>query len=136
MAIYPAREDLSGLPYAELRVYEALENLGNQFLVFHSVRWLKRTRRWAATWKENDFLILNKHFGALVLEVKGGDIEYSGAVFRQINTRTKDVFILDPKKKKDPLSQAIDGAYHYRGMLEEIRNTREKKFVVECTFSY
>ena len=134
MAIYPTREDLSGLPYAELRVYEALENLGNQFLVFHSVRWLKKTRRWAAIWKENDFLILNKHFGALVLEVKGGDIEYSGAVFRQINTRTKDVFILDPKKKKDPLSQAVDGAYHYRGMLEKIRNTREKSLSLSARF--
>lgn len=134
MAIYPTREDLSGLPYAELRVYEALENLGNQFLVFHSVRWLKKTRRWAATWKENDFLILNKHFGALVLEVKGGDIEYSGAVFRQINTRTKDVFILDPKKKKDSLSQAVDGAYHYRGMLEEIGNTRDKSLSLSIRF--
>ena len=125
--IYPTKEDLSELPYAEFTVYEALERLGKNFYIFHSVQWLKKTKKWASTWKENDFLILNRNLGALVLEVKGGDIEYKGTVFHQINTQTQEVAILDPKKKKDPLSQAIDGAYHYRNVIEKIcRATREK----------
>lgn len=41
-------------------------------------------------------------------------------VFHQINTQTEEVSVLDPKKKKDPLSQAIDGAYHYRRVFEKI----------------
>jgi len=117
--IYPIKEDLSELPFAELKVYEALKKLGKNFYVFHSVQWLKKTKKWTATWKENDFLIINRNLGALVLEVKGGDIEYTGTVFHQINTQTEEVAVLDPKKKKDPLSQAIDGAYHYRGVLKK-----------------
>ena len=53
--IYPIKEDLSEVPFAELKVYEALEKLGKNFYIFHSVQWLKKTKKWAATWKENDF---------------------------------------------------------------------------------
>lgn len=132
--IYPIKEDLSELPYAEFTVYKALEKLGKNFYVFHSVQWLKKTKKWAATWKENDFLILNRNLGAIVLEVKGGDIEYKGTVFHQINTKTKEIAVLDPKKKKDPLSQAIDGAYHYRGVLEKICRATEWKLALDDRF--
>ena len=64
-----------------MRVYELLEQLDNHFTVFHSVQWVKRGHKWKSTWKENDFLILNKTLGALVLEVKGGDIRVRGGVF-------------------------------------------------------
>lgn len=132
--IYPIKEDLSDIPFAELKVYEALEKLGKNFYIFHSVQWLKKTKMWAATWKENDFLIINRNLGALVLEVKGGDVEYTGTVFHQINTQTEEVFVLDPKKKKDPLSQAIDGAYHYRGVLEKIVGATETKKALDDRF--
>ncbi len=132
--IYPIKEDLSAIPFAELKVYEALENLGKNFYVFHSVQWLKKTKKWAAIWKENDFLILNRNLGALVLEVKGGDIEYTGTVFHQINTQTDEVSVLDPNKKKDPLSQAIDGAYHYRSVLEKLVPATETKMSLDDRF--
>lgn len=132
--IYPIKEDLSELPFAELKVYEALEKLGKNFYIFHSVQWLKKTKKWTATWKENDFLIINKNLGALVLEVKGGDIEYTGTVFHQINTQTEEVAVLDPKKKKDPLSQAIDGAYHYRGVFEKISRATETRMALDDRF--
>jgi len=132
--IYPIKEDLSEIPYAELKVYEALEKLGDNFYVFHSVQWLKKTKKWAATWKENDFLILNRNLGAIVLEVKGGDIDYTGTVFHQVNTQTNEVSVLDPKKKKDPLSQAIDGAYHYRNVLEKICRATESKLALDDRF--
>lgn len=32
--IYPIKEDLSELPFAELKVYEALEKLGKIFMFF------------------------------------------------------------------------------------------------------
>lgn len=51
--IYPIKEDLSEVPFAELKVYEALEKLGKNFYIFHSVQWLKKTKKWAATWKES-----------------------------------------------------------------------------------
>lgn len=93
--IYPQKEDLSDVPYAEVRVYDNLASLGKEFYIFHSVQWVKKGSKWKSTWKENDFLILHKSLGALVLEVKGGDIECHGGVFHQINTQTKEVSILD-----------------------------------------
>lgn len=58
--MFPIREDLSDLPYAEQVVNDALSNLNEKFYVFHSVQWLKKTKKYAATWKETDFLILNR----------------------------------------------------------------------------
>lgn len=130
--IYPIKEDLSEVPYSEIRVYELLEQLGNNFTVFHSVQWVKRGNKWKSTWKENDFLILNKTLGALVLEVKGGDIQVHGGIFHQINTATREVNILKPDKKNDPLSQAIDGIYHYRKVIDRIAPDLSDRFPIEA----
>jgi len=130
--MFPQKEDLTEIPFAELRVYELLEGLPNAFYVFHSVQWVKRGSKWRSTWKENDFLILNENFGALVLEVKGGDISCRGGVFHQLNTETQEVSVLDPARKKDPLSQAIDGIYHYRGLLDSIALDLEQRFPIEA----
>ena len=92
--MFPQKEDIADLPFSEREVYEFLEKLGDNYVVFHSVQWMKRSNKWKSTWKENDFLILHKKFGALVLEVKGGDIVYRDGAFRQINTATNEVHIL------------------------------------------
>ncbi len=129
--IYPQKEDLADVPYSEIRVYELLEKLPDTYYVFHSVQWAKKGSRWKTTWKENDFLILNKNLGALVLEVKGGEIECHGGVFHQINSQTREVNILNPQKKNDPLSQAIDGIYHYRRQIDNIAFNLEDRFPIE-----
>ena len=130
--MYPIKEDLEEVPYSEIRVYELLSELGENFTIFHSVQWVKRGSKWKSTWKENDFLILNRNLGALVLEVKGGDIDCKGGVFHQINTETGEENILDPVKKKDPLSQAIDGIYHYRKLLDNISYDLSNRFPIEA----
>lgn len=130
--IYPIKEDLSEAPYSEIRVYELLAQLGNNFTVFHSVQWVKRSNKWKSTWKENDFLILNKSLGALVLEVKGGEIQVHGGVFHQINTSTSEISVLSPQKKNDPLSQAIDGIYHYRKLIDTIAPDLSDRFPIEA----
>lgn len=130
--IFPIKEDVSELPYSEAVVYEALSELEDSFIVFHSVQWVKRRSKWKSTWKENDFLILNRQLGALVLEVKGGDIDYNGCVFRQRNTSTHETSILDPRKRNDPLSQAIDGVYHYRKTINRISNSLDDRFPIEA----
>lgn len=130
--IYPSKEDISDMPYSESIVYDYLSKLSDTFTIFHSVRWVKRGNKWKSTWKENDYLILNRHLGILVLEIKGGDIEYTGSVFHQKNTNTGEINILDPKMKKDPLSQAIDGVYHYRRILDNIEAGLQERFPVEA----
>ena len=130
--MYPVKEDLTEVPYSEIRVYDLLSLLGDNFTIFHSVQWVKRGNKWKSSWKENDFLILNRNLGALVLEVKGGDIECKGGVFHQINTETGEVNILNPDKKKDPLSQAIDGIYHYRKVIDNISPDLSDRFPIEA----
>ena len=130
--LFPQREDLTDVPFSELRVYELLEGLPNSFHIFHSVQWVKRGSRWKSTWKENDFLILHKALGGLVLEVKGGEIRCQGSVFHQINSETKEISVLDPAKKKDPLSQAIDGVYHYRNLIDTIACDLDDRFPIEA----
>lgn len=130
--MYPVKEDLTDVPYSEIRVYDLLSSLGDGFTIFHSVQWIKRGNTRKSTWKENDFLILNRRLGALVMEVKGGDIECRGGMFHQINTQTGDVSILDPDKKNDPLSQAIDGIYHYRKVLDRISYGLSDRFPIEA----
>lgn len=130
--MFPQKEDIADLPFSEREVYEFLEKLGDNYVVFHSVQWMKRSNKWKSTWKENDFLILHKKFGALVLEVKGGDIVYRDGAFRQINTATNEVHILSDKKRNDPLSQAIDGIYHYRRALSNIAYDLDSRFPIEA----
>ena len=132
--IYPIKEDLDDLPYSELIVYELLEQLGDAFTVFHSVQWLKKHNKYKSTWKENDFLLLHPQLGGLVIEVKGGDVEFKNGVFRQINRETKEVSILSEEKKNDPLSQAIDGIYHYRKLLDTLTKTKDlsDRFPIEA----
>ena len=130
--IFPIKEELTDIPYSEIKVFDLLSSLDDTFTIFHSVQWIKRWSKWKSTWKENDFLILHRKLGALVLEVKGGDIECKGGVFHQINTETGEVCILNPKKKNDPLSQAIDGIYHYRKVIDSIYPDLSDRFPIEA----
>jgi hypothetical protein len=54
--VFPHKEDLSDVPFSELRVYDLLSNFRIRFNVFHSVQWIKKGSKWKSTWKENDFL--------------------------------------------------------------------------------
>ena len=133
----PTRENLEDIPQSERLVYEALAKLGEKFTVFHSVRWAKRNNRWQTTWKENDFLVLHPQLGGLVLEVKGGIIRYQDGAFHQVNQRTGEDYILSVERKKDPLSQAIDGTYHYRHLLQEKLGAGAKdQFPIEAAICF
>ena len=129
--IYPLKEDLNDIPHSELTVYDLLSKLDDTFTVFHSVQWFKNNYLRKSTWKENDFLIFHQQLGGLVLEIKGGDIEYTGKVFHQINSKTKSINELSPQKGNDPLSQAIDGTYHYRNLLDSISINLSNRYPIE-----
>ena len=129
--IFPKKEFLDEMPYAERVVYDFMANLDNSFHIFYSVRWVKPKRNKNYIWKENDFLILSKTLGALVLEVKGGDITSDGLNIYQTNKDTYETSVLSPERRKDPLSQAIDGVYHYREIISDLDETLKDRFVVE-----
>lgn len=114
--MYPRAIEKISAPYSEEEVYRALEKLNDTYIVFHSVQWLKRTLDKSFTWYENDFLILSKKYGILILEVKGGRIYFQDGIFHQVNLDTGEDKELD--EGNDPLSQAKRGIYHFRKILE------------------
>lgn len=129
--MFPKLDDIGTLPYSEKIVYKALMNLPDTFTVFHSVQWFNRGIK-KSIWKENDFLIISQKYGMLVLEVKGGDIEYKNGAFIQTNTQTNQKTILSETKHNDPLTQAIDGKYHYRDLIKEILKDEMFSFNIDA----
>lgn len=117
------------LPFSEREVYRVLSNLSNEYVIFHSIQRVKKNNYTPFTWYENDFLILNKKYGILVLEVKGGLISFKDDLVLQTNTSTHEERILD--EGNDPLTQAKRGVYHYREMLRKRLNSVSNRISIE-----
>ena len=115
--MFPRAIERLNAPYSEEEVYKALAKLDDTFIIFHSVQWVKRNLDKAFTWYENDFLILSKKYGILILEVKGGRIYFKDGIFHQVNLDTGEDKELD--EGNDPLSQAKRGIYHFRKLLDK-----------------
>lgn len=122
----PVREILGDdVPLAERLVYESLEHLPNEYIVFHSVQWTKPHKNKNFTWKENDFVIFHPNHGIIVLEVKGGLIKCQGGTMFQQNQKTGEWNQI--KEGSDPYTQAKKGMFYYREIFEDsIRNMTER----------
>ncbi|WP_424813463.1 NERD domain-containing protein [Roseococcus sp. YIM B11640] len=86
---------------SEELVYVALrDQLGDDYAVLHSYPWLRPWRGDALLEGEADFVVVHRHHGLLVLEVKGGEtIRYDG---RKWSRDTSN----GPKDFQDPFVQA------------------------------
>lgn len=128
--MYPRIREKTSAVYAEQIVYDELNKLSNDFIIFHSVSWVKKNLNRNFTWYENDFLILNHKYGILVLEVKGGLISCKNGLIHQENTVTHQVVVLD--EGDDPLSQAKRGKYYFRDLLDrKIGHGIKSKLLIE-----
>ena len=91
---------------AEIRMYDALATMESKFLVFYSVAWQAR-RDGIARDGEADFVIVHPDWGIIILEVKGGGIEY--------HANTGEWFTVDrdgvQHKIHDPVEQAKKSHY-------------------------
>ncbi|MEC5172130.1 nuclease-related domain-containing DEAD/DEAH box helicase [Chryseobacterium nepalense] len=86
----------------EKRIFEALQTkLSNDYMVFHSVRWIGSDRN--RSQGEADYLIFHPQKGLIIIEVKAGIIEVdSNRTWYQTNRNTlvkKEIF--DPEKQAD-----------------------------------
>lgn len=64
---------------AEKHLYALFESgLSDDYHVFHSVAWQSRSEMHGSRDGEADFVIVHPRQGILVLEVKGGMIDYDG----------------------------------------------------------
>lgn len=118
--IYPAKQYIAGMQKSEELVYDALSKLDDDYVIFYSVHWLLNNRKFACTWKENDFVIFHRKYGGLILEVKGGGISFKDGCLFQINRKTGEIKELSKGYNgNDPLCQGIAGKYHYRNLITD-----------------
>lgn len=127
--MYPCIREKVNAPTAEQLVYDELKKLPNDYIIFHSVQWVRKNLNRNFTWYENDYLIFHKDYGILLLEVKGGHCYFKDSLMYQQNTVTKKVKILD--EGNDPLSQAQRGIQHFRKIIEKTVLKHEGSICIE-----
>ncbi|MFW6116266.1 MAG: ATP-binding domain-containing protein [bacterium] len=102
----------------ERKTYEALGNLGSGFRVFYSVAW--QARRYdtdAPQDGEADFVIAHPDLGVLVLDVKGGVIDFDAKTGKWTSTdRHGEVYEL----KEPPAKQARRNRYRLFRKLRDM----------------
>ena len=105
--LFPKDDNFEDSPYSEISAAETMLMLDDSFDIFHSVQWVskKHVKKSNSMWKENDFLLLSKQYGMLVIEVKGGKIYAEDGVIHQVNVLTGEDFSLT---NNHPLKQAND----------------------------
>ena len=103
----------SDAPESERLVFDALAKLPDNWRVFHSVVWQSRRGRRQGD-GEADFIILSPEHGALVLEVKGGDIEVFNGIWSSTNRYGQRFEITNP------FEQAMKSKYALRQYLEAL----------------
>jgi hypothetical protein len=118
-----SKEQIEEIPSrAEQKVYKALtEQLPNDCLVVHSLEFIKQTSRFKSHGdREADFVIFSPHYGVLVVEVKGGGIEYDKSINQWYsidrNNNKHDI--------KNPVRQAKDAKYEIRSHLKKKLGSR------------
>lgn len=94
----------------ECLVYEALSKLNNEYVVFHSYRWLGEINQRRSE-GEADFVVLHPQKGILSIEVKAGSIAYYNGNWIQTNRHTKESKIIDP------VGQAAESQYRIQNYL-------------------
>lgn len=83
---YPTIDDDFHGSDGEIQVYQALQQLSDGYVVFHSFRWLGEPGQYRSE-GEGDFIIFHPTKGILSIEVKSGGIGYEEGSWIQINRR-------------------------------------------------
>ncbi len=113
-----SEEQIKEIPSrAEQKVYKALaEQLPNDCLVIHSLEFIKQTSRFKSHGdREADFVIFSPRFGVLVVEVKGGGIEYDNSINQWYSIDRNN----NKHEIKNPVRQAKDAKYEIRSHLQK-----------------
>lgn len=104
----------------ELLLFDRLQNLSDDYYVFHSTHWNEKRRRNEMSartyvqWGEADFTIFHPSYGIIVFEVKDGLISYTRERgWIQKNRKTGEV------KTIDPMQQAERSKYFFLDRLKD-----------------
>jgi hypothetical protein len=109
--------------YAERKVYEALRHqLPSSWMVIHSLEFIKTSQKSGRhSDREADFVIFAPEYGVLVVEVKGGGIEFDKRLDQWFSTDRNGT----KHSIKNPIRQAKDAKYEIRRHLERRLGSRD-----------
>ncbi len=106
---------------AEVLLYQQLSRLPDDFHVFYSVKWQAESRRGIQRDGEADFVIAHAERPLLVLEVKGGRVEYHGFADQWVSV---DAHGRPRPGSVDPFDQARESCHALRRILAGQRDWR------------
>lgn len=122
--IFPKFVDDFHGSYGEEQIFKSLKRIDDTWTIFHSINWQKRNINGKISWGEADFVIMNKSYGLLVVEVKSGGISFKDGEWYQ--TRLDNNIM---NKMKNPFSQANRSKYKFKELFENKFGFSEKIFV-------
>lgn len=96
----------------EEELYNRFNELSDDYIVFHSVRWNENKRKYWI-FGEADYIVFHKKFGVLCLEVKSGGMTSRHGRLYQINRKTLE------EKEITPMEQAEKSKYFFRSVLSK-----------------
>ena len=96
----------------EFQIFESLKQLSDDWYIFHSLNWQNRSKNGKITWGEADFVIFNKTYGILVIEVKSGGISFESGKWYQTRIDNNET-----NEMKNPFNQANRSKYK---LIDEI----------------
>ena len=101
---------------AELKVFSSLKSLPKSYLIFYNTHWQKHDENYGVYEGEADFIIVHPDKGIIVLEVKGGGIQYNSEIDQWYSQDREGV----KHPIKDPVEQARRNHYKLLDELEKI----------------
>lgn len=122
--IYPTFTDDFHSSLGEYKIFNALKKLPDDWIILYSLNWNNRLKSGKVQWGEADFVILNRIYGILVIEVKSGGIEYKNGIWTQ--TRLDN---LEKNQMKDPFKQADKSKYKFISLLDNVLKNNKKCYV-------
>lgn len=122
--VYPTFTDDFHSSLGEYKIFNALKKLPDDWYVLYSLNWNNKLQSGKVQWGEADFVILNRVYGLLVIEVKSGGIEYKEGNW--IQTRL-DNFEKNPMK--NPFKQADKSKYKFISLLDNVLYGNKKCYI-------
>jgi hypothetical protein len=114
------RQKCDKVPISEITFYKMLDDLSEEWYVWHSVEWADDLLKESG---EADFIVFHPQKGFVIIEVKGGLISTHGRNFYTTNTMTNEKVLL----KQSPFEQAKQTMYFLRNFYVEKANKEKNK---------
>lgn len=110
---------------AEIFVFNELkEKLDSTWTVFHSVKWISNGMV-SQSQGECDFILINKDYGILIIEVKGGKVSSANGKWYSINRYNEKVEISNPQSEADKSKFII---------INRLKNERLRAYVTTAVW--